>query len=135
MRAKGSLWFWRIVWGSAFLVGWGLYAVYAWLPADGGTGDMESFRHDGFHVQWILEERPNGLQVGDVIVRGGGHTFEEWLAGAPRGAEWRTGGVVTYEIVRDGQPMSLDVRLEPVPLPAILRRWGSGTYLLVSSEL
>jgi two-component sensor histidine kinase len=124
MRSKSSLWFWRVVWGSVFVIILGLYALYAWLPADGATGDMESFRPDGYRVQWILEERPNGLQVGDVVVRGGGHTFEEWLAGAPRGAEWRAGGVVTYEILRDGQPMSLDIHLEPVPLHAIVRHWG-----------
>jgi two-component sensor histidine kinase len=124
MQSKSSLWFWRAIWGSVFLIGPGLYVLYAWLPADGGTGDMESFRADGFHVQWILEERQNGLQVGDIIVRGGGYTFEQWLAGAPRGAEWRTGGVVTYEILRDGQPMTLNIRLEPVPFRAILHHWG-----------
>jgi len=133
VQSKRSLWFWRILWASTFLVALGFYLLYAWLPADGGLGDMESFRPEGFDVQWLFEEREGGLQVGDVIVRGGGHTIDEWLDGAPRGPEWQTGGIVTYEILRDERAMTLDIQLAPVPFSAILGRWWS--QLLVAAAL
>ncbi len=124
MRTKASLWFWYGVWGVSLLVGLGVFMLYAWLPADGATGDLESFTPEGFRVQWLLEEREGGLQVGDVIVRAGGYTIDEWLSGAPRGPEWRTGSVATYQIRRDGQPMTLEIQLAPVPFRAILVRWA-----------
>lgn len=123
MRAKRALWFWGGVWGVGLLLGLAISVLYAWLPVDGATGDLESFGPEGFRVQWLLEERQGGLRVGDVIVRAGGHTLEEWLEGAPPGPEWRTGGIVTYEIVRDGQTRTLDVRLAPASLRAVLVRW------------
>ena len=129
MRTKASLWFWSGVWAVSLLVGLGVFVLYAWLPADGATGDLESFTSEGFRVQWLLEEREGGLRVEDVIVRAGGHTVEEWLSGAPRGPEWRNGGVVTYEILRDGQTMTLPIRLAPTPFGVILRRWASQLVL------
>ena len=133
MQSPYSRWLWRGVWVAGLLVALGLYLLYAWLPADGGTGDLESFRPGGFDVQWLLESREGGLRVGDLIARGGGHTVDEWLSGATRGPEWRTGGVVPYEVVRDGQPAVLEIRLAPVPFAAVLSRWG--LQLLVALAL
>jgi two-component sensor histidine kinase len=124
VQSPYSRWLWRGVWVVGLLVALGPYLLYAWLPADGGTGDLESFRPEGFDVQWLLESREGGLRVGDVIARGGGYTVDEWLSGALRGPEWRTGGLVPYEVVRDGQPAVLEIRLAPVPFAAILSRWG-----------
>jgi two-component sensor histidine kinase len=121
-RTTSSLWIWRGVWTLSLLVALGVTVLYVWLPVDGATGDLESFASEGYRVQWLLEERKGGLQIGDVIVRAGGYTPEEWLRGVPRGAEWRN-GEVTYQIVRDGKPVSLDIQLSPVPLEAILTRW------------
>jgi signal transduction histidine kinase len=78
------------------------------------------------------------LRVGDVIVRADGHTVDEWLAGAPRGAAWIEGGVVTYEVLRDGQVRSLPVRLAPIPNATILLNWvpqliGGIAYFFVGS--
>jgi signal transduction histidine kinase/transcriptional regulator with GAF, ATPase, and Fis domain len=98
--------------------------LHATLPADGATGDLASFSPEGFRVQWLLEEREGGLQVGDVIIRAGGHTADEWLSGAPPGSEWRPGAIVPYEIVRAGQPMTLQIRLALLPLSALLQRWA-----------
>ena len=125
MQMKASLWFWHGVWVVSLLVGLGVFMLYAWLPADGATGDLASFTPEGFRVQWLLEERTGGLRVGDIIARAGGHTIDEWLSGASRGPEWRTGGIVTYETLRDGQPMTLEIQLTPVPFRAILVRWTS----------
>lgn len=112
------------------LLGLGIWILYAWLPADGATGDLGSFEAGGYRVQWLIEEREGGLRPGDLIVRAGGHTADEWLSGAPRGQEWHTGGVVTYEIVRNGQAMTLPIRLAPTSLRAVLARWG--TQLITS---
>ncbi len=133
MLNKAPLWFCRAMWVVSLLVGLGLVLTYAWLPVDGATGDLESFTPAGFHVQWLLEERPGGLQVGDVIVRAGGYTFEEWLDGAPRGPEWDTGGVVTYELLRNGRPITLEIRMTPVSVWSILEHWW--LQLLISFGL
>ncbi|MFL7793246.1 MAG: ATP-binding protein [Anaerolineae bacterium] len=123
MRSKVFLWLWRVVWGVSVL-GWlAIFVVYARLPADGATGDLESFTPEGFRVQWLFEERPGGLRIGDIVVRAGGHTVDEWLGGASRGQSWRDKDTVTYEILRDEQPMTLQIRLEPIPLRAVLNRW------------
>ncbi|MBN1976212.1 MAG: GAF domain-containing protein [Anaerolineae bacterium] len=123
MRGRVSFWLWRVAWGIGVL-GWlVVFLVYAHLPADGATGDLESFTPEGFRVQWLFEERPGGLRVGDMIVRAGGHTIDEWLSGAPGGQVWRAQEVVTYEILRDERPMTLQIGLEPVPLRAVLNRW------------
>jgi signal transduction histidine kinase/CheY-like chemotaxis protein len=130
---NGSLWLWRISWGLILLIGLGIFVCYSWLPADGATGDLESFAPEGFRVQWLLEKREGGLQIGDLIVRAGGHTAEEWLDGAPPGPEWHAGGVVTYEVLRDGQTITLPIQLAPIPFSAILARWWP--HLLASLSL
>jgi hypothetical protein len=52
-----NLWFWRVLWGFSLLIGLGIFVLYAWLPADGATGDMESFAPQGFCVQWLLKSK------------------------------------------------------------------------------
>ncbi|MGC1374906.1 MAG: protein kinase [Anaerolineales bacterium] len=116
-------WVCCILLGFCACLGVGLFVFYHWLPADGATGDLESFTPAGFRVQWILEERPGGLQVGDVILRAGGHTVDEWLGDAARGPEWRDGGTVVYQIRRNGQTLTLPLRLAPVSFIAIVKRW------------
>jgi two-component sensor histidine kinase len=128
-----SRWFWRLVLGHILLAGLGIWGLYAWLPADGASGGLESFAPEGFRIQWLLEERDNGLRVGDRILRAGGQTADEWLGGAARGPEWRAGETVTYQIVRDGEERALPVRLDPIPLWAILERWWA--QLLASVAL
>jgi two-component sensor histidine kinase len=127
-----ALWFWRIVWACGFPIALGLFLLYAWLPADGATGDLESLQPEGFRVQWLFEEREGGLRAGDLIVRAGGHTVDEWLAGAPRGPKWRSGGIVSYEVLRDGQPMTLEIQLAPVPFSAVLRRWSVQLWIALA---
>jgi two-component sensor histidine kinase len=102
----------------------GLSVLYALLPADGGTGDLGSFEPGGFRVQWMLDERPGGLRPGDVIVRAGGLSLEEWLARPSGGAAWLAGGIVLYEIQRDGRPLVLRIRPRPVAFVSVLRRWA-----------
>jgi len=124
MQARSAFWFSRATWVGALLLAVAMISLYAWLPVDGATGDLESFHPLGFRVKWLLEAREDGLQREDIIVRAGGHTVDEWLSGAPRGPEWREGGVVSYEILRDGLPDTLSIQLAPVSFGALLARWA-----------
>jgi signal transduction histidine kinase len=133
MLTNASRWLIRSLLALGLLAGLAVFLIYARLPVDGATGDLESFGPEGYLVQWLLEEREGGLQVGDVIVRAGGHTVDEWLNGAFGGPEWRSGGPVTYEILRAGQRLELQVLLAPVPLRSIVDRWGA--QLLASLAL
>jgi two-component sensor histidine kinase len=124
LQTNHSLWLWRGVWALAILVALGMSVLYTWLPADGATGDLESFTAEGYRVQWLLEAREGGLQAEDVIVRAGGHTVDEWLKGARRGPEWRDGETITYQVMRDGKALTLRIQLAPVPFRAVLTRWA-----------
>ncbi|HET19026.1 MAG TPA: hypothetical protein ENO16_00255, partial [Chromatiales bacterium] len=124
MRARTPLWVWYLLIATCLLAGAALAAIYARVPGDGASGDLESFAADGFLVRWVLDARPGGLRTGDVIVRAGGHTPEEWLAGAARGSAWRDGGTVTYEVTRDGQMVVLDVPLSTIRPGALFAHWG-----------
>ncbi len=124
MRGTVSLWIWRGAWILSLLVGVSIFALYSWLPTDGASGNLQSFSPGGFRIEWVLEERPDGLRAGDLVLRGGGHTADEWLQGTPRGPEWRQGGTVLYEVEREEKPLTIAVHLSPVPLRAILVRWG-----------
>jgi signal transduction histidine kinase len=120
-----SRWGWRLAWSFLLLVGLAFLLLHASMPSDGVTGDLESFTPAGFRVQWVLEDRPGGLRAGDVIVRAGGYTYAEWLDGAPRGAEWRNGGTVTYEVLRDGRLLDLPILLTPISFEALVGHWGA----------
>ena len=124
MTTRTPLWLWYLMAVVFLLSGGILMGVYGWLPADGASGDLESFMPDGFLVRWVIEPRPGGLQVGDVIVRAGGHTPEEWLGGATAGGEWRAGGTVDYEVIRAERQIVLHVPLSPIRLGSLLARWG-----------
>jgi signal transduction histidine kinase/ActR/RegA family two-component response regulator len=115
---------WRILWGLCILLGIGLFIFYSLLPVDGATGDLESFTPAGFQVQWILEERPGGLQQGDLILSAGGATAEQWLNGTAKGPGWDQGEVITYHILREGMVKTVSIQLEPIPLGRILIRWA-----------
>jgi len=130
VRRDRSPWLWSAVLASVFPVAVALFLIYSWLPADGATGSLESFRPGGYEAQWLLERREGGLQAGDVIIRAGGYTLAEWLANAPRGLEWNSGAVVPYEVLRDGQTVELQIRLAPIPFRTIVARWA--VQILVS---
>jgi two-component sensor histidine kinase len=124
VERKGIRWFWVALWVGCLLAAAALGLNYVRLPVDGFTGDLGSFSAQGFRLQWVLEKRDNGLAVDDVIVRAGGHTVDEWLNGAVRGPEWQNGGTVTYEVLRGGVLIPVDVKLSPVSLESIVKRWA-----------
>lgn len=100
----------------------GITAIYILLPLDGASGDSGSFTSDGFLVKWLVADQPEGLRVGDVITLMDGHTVKQWLRGEQRGPEWRGDGVVTYEVMRGGQPLALQIQLTPIPFREVLAR-------------
>jgi signal transduction histidine kinase len=122
MRTQAARWFWHGLWAVCAVVALSLVLLYAPLPVDGVTGDLESFTPQGFVIRRVIDDR-NGLRPGDVIVRADGHTVDEWLAGAPMAPAWRSGGVVTYEVLRGERLRSLPIRLAPIPLAMVLRNW------------
>lgn len=124
MEAGGHIYSWRGVWLASITLMVIFFVVYAVLPVDGATGDLNSFTNEGYRVQWLLEERPNGLEVGDLVIRAGGYTVDEWLDGAPRDQEWDSGGVVPYDIIRNGQSATLHIAMQPLRLSSVLRHWA-----------
>ncbi len=46
VRRGRSLWLWSAVLVSVLPLGLALILIYSWLPADGATGNLESFRSD-----------------------------------------------------------------------------------------
>ncbi len=124
MGAPRSLWVWRLVWLASMVLAVTMVAAYSQLPVDGATGDLNSFTKEGFRVQWIIEQRPGGLQVGDLVVRVGGHTIDEWLRGLPRGPQWDAGGVLPYEVIRGGQWVVLYLEMQPLRPESLVRHWG-----------
>ena len=124
VRRNLSLWLWSALLLSVFPVAVALILLYSWLPADGATGNLDSFMAEGFEVQRMFGQPEGGLQKGDLIIRAGGYTPAEWLAGAPRGPEWTNGGVVPYEVRRDGRIVELQIRLAPTPFRAAVASWS-----------
>jgi signal transduction histidine kinase/CheY-like chemotaxis protein len=123
-QSNQFLWLWQGVWVLCLLLFFGITWVYLWLPLDGATGDSSSITSDGFLVQWLLEERPGGLMVGDIITHMEGYTLEEWLRGIPSVLDQEDGGIVTYNILRGMQHLELQIELTPIPFRAVLARWS-----------
>nr|MCU0497303.1 hypothetical protein [Anaerolineae bacterium] len=111
---RGVLIWWG-VWGLFIAIAIGLAVMYTLLPADGRTGDLESFAAadgTGFLIRYRIEARETPLQGGDIVLKVDGRTITEWLYGAERSDQWQIGGTVAYEILRDGQPMTLMIPLD-----------------------
>jgi signal transduction histidine kinase/membrane-associated phospholipid phosphatase/ActR/RegA family two-component response regulator len=137
-RNDASIWLWRIIWAGSILFGLSIFFVYARFPADGSTGDLESFSSGGFRIQWILEPRSNNLIPGDQVIKAGDpatgmYTTDEWLSGASRGPEWEDGGTVLFEILRDGQIENLRIQLRSISNQSVRQRWSA--QLLISIGL
>ncbi len=77
------------------------------------------------------------LQEGDVVTAVEGVSMEDW-AGALFSAradrpDWIAGRTVAYQVLRDGNIITLDVPLGPLPWPGILgRHWGVLLFASVS---
>ncbi len=117
-------WFWHGIWTFSLILSAGIFSMYAWLPADGATGDMKSFTPQGYLVQWIIEPRPGGLQQNDIILRAGEKSYQDWLEDGEQNPAWLTGESIQYEILRDNKPLNLKIELNPLSFRSILGHWG-----------
>jgi two-component sensor histidine kinase len=122
MKFKDT-WMWHGVWVSSLVLGLGLYLLYSWLPVDGATGDTASFTHQGFRVRWIIEKRVDGLQENDLVLSANGISVEEWLNSTPKVTPWLAGQIVEYELIRDGETISLPVQVRPIAMRSVLSHW------------
>lgn len=125
MTAKGPTWIWYGILGLGLILAMGLTALYAYLPADGATGDMQSLTSEGFRVQWLIENRPGGLQVGDIIVSTQGYSLEEWLEGQAGRVNWHAGDTVEYVVIRNASLMPIELRLAPLSIRSVFSHWAS----------
>ncbi len=121
---KSTRWAWAAIWAVFLALMLLVPLMYVGMPSDGVTGDLESLSAlDGsaFLVRYVLESREGGPQPGDIILRVDGYTVAALLNGAARGADaWQTGDVLRYDVLRDEQPLTLNVELRPVsPLTVI----------------
>ena len=124
---------WLAVWLFLLLTIAAFVILYWSLPGDGATGDLNSFLPEGFLIQWVLEERPEGLQVGDIIQTANGHTVEEWLWLEVRaGDAWDAGETVRYQVLRQGEEIDLSEELRPLPFSALWDHWGIQLIGIVS---
>jgi two-component sensor histidine kinase len=114
---------WASIWIVCVSFGLALALLYARLPADGSTGDLSSFTPEGFAVKWLLEERDGGLQPGDVILSVEGNTLDHWLSPSTGSGKPDTNKPLSYRIVRDGEPMELQITLSPVSVISVVLRW------------
>ena len=102
----------------------GTALLYADLPLDGSSGDSSSFTPEGFVVHRLIESRPKELEVGDIITHIEGASVEELLHRSPFGQIKQNGEIVEYEIIRNGSPLSLSIKLRPVPFQKVISNWG-----------
>ena len=100
-------------------------------PSDGARFlfGAATLRPNGVEVE-PLEERPEGVRAGDVVVAIDGRPLESWITdlSSPwtvRG-RWSVGQTVTYTVVRDGATVDINVTLGKYPLGEVLARsWGT----------
>ena len=123
LKKNTSHWLWLSVLVINFLLILGTAFFYATLPLDGSSGDSSSFTAEGFIVQRLIESRPGELLVGDIITSIEGLSIEGWLHRPIFENTWQNGKIVEYKIIRDNQPISLQIHLKPVPFKNVVSPW------------
>lgn len=118
---------------AVFLVAAALMIAWrASAPSDGTVvtvGDA-AVSSDGVRV---TADTGGELWVGDEIVAIDGTELADRLAGGIGGPPVETGQVLSYDVLRDGRAITVDVRLEPAPVgDSLLAGWPS---LLVTALL
>ncbi len=117
-------------------------AAFLWLhivtPSDGARlAPGESYwRPEGVAVS-VLEDRPDGLQSGDVVVAVEGRSIEAWVRlmlnpGAAR-PRWQEGQGVVYTVRRDSRLQTLSPPLGTYPWQtALARDWSTILFALAA---
>ncbi|MBI5290307.1 MAG: hypothetical protein HY872_00330 [Chloroflexi bacterium] len=117
-------------------------AAFLWrhvvTPSDGArlAPGQSVWRSEGVAVS-VLENRPGGLQSGDVVVAVEGRSIEAWVRlmldpGAAR-PRWQEGQGVTYTVRRDGRLQTLSPPLGTYPWQtALARDWSTILFALAA---
>src|SRR5215831_17286477 len=116
---------------TAVLLGVAFLLLQLTSPSDGARLDPSQpvWRPDGVVVT-PLQEEPDGLMPGDVVVAVAGRSMESWARALFQpGMErpyWQFGQTVTYTVVRSGHHLDVPVTLGHYPLGAILiHEWST----------
>jgi two-component system, NarL family, sensor kinase len=111
-------------------------AIQLATPSDGSRVPPGSYglSTGGAAVDVLVPGR--GLEMGDVVVAVAGHDVPALLEAVVAGrrlVEWPTAGArVPYLVRRDGELVTVDVRLDRYPLAAVARgNWGTIAFALV----
>jgi two-component system NarL family sensor kinase len=112
--------------------------LHVTTPSDGARLEPgeQVWRPQGVLVT-PLEDRPGGLQGGDLVLAVEGRSMESWAQAlfdpGTSCPDWQFGESITYTVLRDGQRLDVAVTLERYPFGAILRKnWGTILFALVS---
>ncbi len=117
-------------------------AAFLWrhivTPSDGArlAPGQSVWRSEGVTVS-VLEDRPGGLQSGDVVVAVEGRSIEAWVRlmldpGAAR-PRWQEGQGVSYTVRRDGRLQTLSPPLGTYPWAnALARDWSTILFALAA---
>lgn len=104
------------------------------LPTDGWL----IFTTDNFEQpDWVAWENlvgaPSGLQQEDIIIGVDGQPVQgrATLSPAPRPSGWEEGQVVTYEVIRVGEPQFLSIPVTHWTLPAVSRHFAARPEIAV----
>lgn len=132
MMIKTSDKVWYAILGLGLFLGLGIIVMYSYIPADGASGDMESLTQEGYRVQWLIEERPGGLEVNDLIISAGGYPLKDLLQGKAGRTNWSQNNPVEYQVIRNGQILTLNILPEPLSIGAVFSRWVLQSFGLLA---
>ena len=112
------------------------------VPTDGGAGGYVTTGWTAAGLEVASTRAGSPLQAGDVVTAVNGVPLAAWLSGEAGVAHpaLDPGGTVTYTVLRDGEPVTLDVPLVAYPLgDVLLANWGTllwlGLMVLVAAYL
>ncbi|MBI5034046.1 MAG: hypothetical protein HZB51_26285 [Chloroflexi bacterium] len=117
--------------------------AFLWLhlitPSDNARlppGNQSVWRSDGVSVTPI-ENRPDGLRAGDVVMAIDGQSLENYARAlfdlSAARPIWHLGQTINYSILRDGLELALPVTLGAYPLGELLvQEWGTILFALIT---
>jgi hypothetical protein len=108
------------------------------VPSDGArlSEGQDTFTTAGAVVS-PYDSIDGPLREGDVVVSVAGVRMETWaqadFTGGVDRPDWKLGQIVEYEVLRDGEPLKIDVPLVRLPWTEVFsERWGALLFAFVS---
>ena len=110
-----------------------LTAARIFTPSSGsGTVPTHAFLPEGIGV-YALPDVTTPLRTGDVVIAMDGRSSVSWADAWPAAGRGlgSVGDVVPFEVIRDGEPVALDVSLVPYPaISMLIGSWGTLTFVV-----